>query len=58
MHTLLILNPGHFHAALVLRESHPALSRDVFVYSESGPDLDRFVEMAESFNARAERATD
>ena len=44
MHTLLILNPGHFHAALVLRESHPALSDDVFVYSEAGEDLNRLNE--------------
>jgi predicted dehydrogenase len=57
MHTLLILNPGHFHAALVLRQSHPALSRDVFVYSEAGPDLDRFLAMAESFNTRTEQPT-
>ena len=57
MHTLLILNPGHFHAALVLRQSHPALSREVFVYAEAGPDLDRFVQMAESFNSRDDRPT-
>jgi predicted dehydrogenase len=52
MHTLLIFNPGHFHAALVLRERHPSLSDDIYVYSESGPDLDRFLEIAESFNNR------
>ena len=52
MHTLLILNPGHFHAALVLRESHPSLSDDIYVYSEPGSDLDRFIEIAESFNNR------
>ena len=52
MHTLLILNPGHFHAALVLREPHPSLSDDIYVYSEPGPDLDRFQEIAESFNKR------
>lgn len=52
MHTLLILNPGHFHAALVLRESHPSLSDDIYVYSEPGSDLDRFLEIAESFNNR------
>jgi hypothetical protein len=49
MHTILILNPGHFHAALVLRESHPALSQDIYVYSEPGPDLDRFLEMVDAF---------
>jgi predicted dehydrogenase len=52
MHTLLILNPGHFHAALVLRERHPSLSDDIYVYSEPGPDLDRFLEIAESYNNR------
>jgi predicted dehydrogenase len=57
MHTLLILNPGHFHAGLVLRKSHPSLSENIYVYSESGPDLDRFKEMAESFNQRSQNPT-
>jgi predicted dehydrogenase len=52
MHTLLILNPAHFHAALILRERHPSLSDDIYVYSEPGPDLDRFLEIADSFNNR------
>jgi len=52
MHTLLILNPGHFHAALVLRERHPSLSDDVYVYAEPGPELDGFLEIVESFNNR------
>ena len=57
MHTLLILDPGHFHAALVLRESHPELSDDIHVYSPDGPDLERFLQMAESFNRRQSRPT-
>jgi predicted dehydrogenase len=52
MHTLLILNPGHFHAALVLRERHPSLTDDIYVYSEPGPELDGFLEIVESFNNR------
>jgi predicted dehydrogenase len=58
VHTILILNPGHFHAALVLRESHPDLARDVFVYSEEGPDLDRFMDLVTSFNQREDNPTD
>jgi predicted dehydrogenase len=58
MHTLLILNPGHFHAGLVLRESHPDLSSDIYVYSEEGPDLDRFLNMVEAFNTRKSDPTD
>jgi predicted dehydrogenase len=57
MHTLLILNPGHFHAALVLRERHPSLTDDIYVYSEPGPDLDRFIEIVESFNNREDNPT-
>jgi predicted dehydrogenase len=52
MHTLVILNPGHFHAALVLRERHPSLTDDIYVYSEPGPELDAFLDIVESFNSR------
>jgi predicted dehydrogenase len=57
MHTLLILNPGHFHAALVLRERHSSLSDDIYVYSNPGPELDRFVEIVDSFNKREDNPT-
>ena len=57
MHTLLFLNPGHFHAALTLREPHPRISEEVFVYAEPGPDLERFLEIVESFNRRGESPT-
>ena len=57
LHTIIILNPGHFHAALVLRESHPDLAKNVFVYSEEGPDLKRFLDMVASFNQRDHNPT-
>jgi predicted dehydrogenase len=57
MHTLLILDPGHFHGALVLREPHPDLSDDIYVYAQEGPDLDRFMQMADSFNQRKHAPT-
>lgn len=57
MHTLLILNPGHFHGALVLRQTHPDLTDDIYVYAQQGPDLDRFMQMAESFNQREQAPT-
>ncbi len=58
MHTLMIINPGHFHAGLILRERHPAISRDVYIYSEAGPDLENFMNLASAFNQRAEHPTD
>jgi predicted dehydrogenase len=51
-HTLVVVNPGHFHAALTLRLPHPRLSDDVHVYAEDGPDLERFLGIVQAFNAR------
>src|SRR5690349_8826773 len=55
--TLVVLDPGHFHAALTLRHSHPLLKDDVYVYAEAGPDVDAFVALVEGFNVRAEEPT-
>lgn len=54
---LVVVNPGHFHAALSLREAHPRLDDEVHVFAEDGPDLEAFLAIVESFNARAERPT-
>jgi len=56
-HTLVVVNPGHFHAALTLRLAHPRLEDDVYVYAEDGPDLERFLAIVASFNARASNPT-
>lgn len=58
MHTLVIVNPGHFHAGLILRRRHADLSRDVYIFSEAGPDLDNYMKLVNSFNERAEEPTD
>ena len=57
MHTLIVINPGHFHAALTLREMHPDLSKDVYVYAEEGADLKRFIRLVNSFNKRKDNPT-
>jgi len=56
-HTIVILNPGHFHAALTLRERHPLIDDDVHVFSEDGPDVDNFLRLVRSFNDRAVNPT-
>lgn len=58
MHTLVIVNPGHFHAGLILRRRHAEISRDVYIFSEAGPDLDNYMKLVNSFNERAEEPTD
>lgn len=57
MHTIMIINPGHFHAGLVLREMHPNISPDVYIYSEAGPDLDNYLKLVKSFNTRENNPT-
>jgi predicted dehydrogenase len=57
MFTLVIINPGHFHAGLVLREMHPEISKDVYIYSEPGIDLDNYMKLVQSFNNRAQNPT-
>jgi hypothetical protein len=37
MHRLVILEPGHFHAALALRERHPRVDDEVTVYAAEAP---------------------
>jgi predicted dehydrogenase len=56
-HTLVVLNPGHFHAALTLRKAHPRLNDDVYVYAEDGPDVEAFMHIVQTFNQRATDST-
>lgn len=61
---LLFLDPGHFHAALTLRERHPSVDEAVVVYAPSsggdarGRETAEFLRLVEAFNRRAERPTD
>lgn len=52
-----VLDPGHFHAALSLRESHPGLDDEVHVYAPEGPGLAAFCALIESFNHRESHPT-
>src|SRR5512135_2198012 len=57
MHTLALLDPGHLHAALTVRERHPRVHDEIFVYAPAGPELDDFLALIAAFNRRAERPT-
>ncbi|HXV08058.1 MAG TPA: putative oxidoreductase C-terminal domain-containing protein [Burkholderiales bacterium] len=56
-HTAVVLNPGHFHAALTLRQRHARLSDDVYVYAEEGSDVESFLRIVRTFNDRAQQPT-
>jgi predicted dehydrogenase len=51
------LDPGHFHAALVLKEMYPGVSRKVDVYASLGPDLVDHLARVARFNLRKENPT-
>jgi predicted dehydrogenase len=64
MYTLMFLEPGHFHAALTLRERHPLVGDEVFVYAEAEPgtagggrEVAEFLGLVEAFNRRPQRPT-
>jgi predicted dehydrogenase len=59
MHTLLFLEPGHFHAALTLREHHPLVADEVVVYVEDagGREVAEFLGLLDAFNRRPQRPT-
>lgn len=46
------INPGHFHAALVLKSMYPEVSKDVRVYAPLGPELNAHTELVRQFNTR------
>ncbi len=53
----MILDPGHFHAALVLKEAYPGVSPQVDVYAPLGADLLDHLRRVATFNTRAEQPT-
>lgn len=57
MYTLTFLAPGHFHAALTLRERHPLVRNEIAVYAAELAEVQEFLGLVESFNARSERPT-
>ncbi len=57
MHTLLFLEPGHFHAALLLKSANARIAPDVHVYAAPGPERDAFLALLDSFNARDQAPT-
>ncbi len=55
--TLMTVDPGHFHAALVQKNMYPQLNPEVFVYAPKSPDVDDHLDRIKGFNTRAENPT-
>ena len=54
---LAILDPGHFHAALVQKNMYAGVDEAVHVYAPAGPELDDYLRQIGSYNARAQDPT-
>ena len=55
--TLMTLDPGHFHAALLHKTMYDALAPVVYVYAPDGADLYEHLQRLEQFNTRAQQPT-
>ena len=51
------LDPGHFHAALVLNRNYEGVSKDVRVFAPKGPDVEAHRKLVAAFNTRAKDPT-
>ena len=54
---LVVVDPGHFHAALVQKEMYPEVAPQVRVHAPLGPELDDYVGHIARFNSRADNPT-
>lgn len=54
---LMILDPGHFHASLVLKSMYDQVDTVVHVYAPEGPELEAFVSSIASYNSRETEPT-
>ena len=54
---LTILDPGHFHAALVQKKMYPDIDAVVHVYAPDGPELRDYLQRVKGYNRRADNPT-
>ncbi|PWJ53378.1 oxidoreductase family protein [Dyadobacter jejuensis] len=55
--SLMVLEPGHFHAALVQKSMYDQVDSVVHVYASEGPDVQAYLEKIDKYNTRSEEPT-
>ena len=55
--TLMTLDPGHFHAALVQKTMYPEVDSTIYVYAPEGPEVNDFLHKIKAYNSRPEKPT-
>ena len=54
---LAVLEPGHFHAALLQKKMYAAIDPRVHVYAQDGPDLRDYQQKIDAYNSRPDDPT-
>lgn len=55
--TLMTLDPGHFHAALVQKKMYPQVNSNIHVFAPEGPEVQDFLAKIAQYNNREEEPT-
>jgi predicted dehydrogenase len=55
--TLITLDPGHFHAALVQKNMVEGIDSNVYVYAPNGPELKAHLDLIAQYNGRQDNPT-
>jgi len=55
--SLIVVEPGHFHAALVQKSMYDDVDSVVHVYASEGPDVKAYLDKVEKYNTRPEDPT-
>lgn len=55
--TLVILDPGHFHAALLQKTDNPQINEEFYVYAPEGDEVNEYLSKIDGFNTRSENPT-
>ena len=55
--SLIVLEPGHFHAALVQNTPYDNVSPVVHVYATKGPDVESYLDKIKKYNSRTDNPT-
>lgn len=54
---LIVLDPGHFHASLVMQGMYPGIDSTARVFAPDGPEVKQYLASVEKYNQRAEQPT-
>jgi len=55
--TLMTLDPGHFHAALVQKTMYEKVDSTIYLYAPEGPEAEDFLSKISSYNSRSDSPT-